>query len=179
MSLQTAAGSSARSPQPDNTQTYLTGVTLAGNTATNAGGAGGLESIGSRFSILRNTLVANNLPGNCGTNPARLITSLGNNLDSGNQCNFNAVGDQVNTNPRLGSLSLNGGPTRTMPLMGGSPAIDTADNVYCGMWDQRGFSGSVDDILSRNVDGDGDGVLTCDIGAFEYYPQVFLPMVRR
>jgi hypothetical protein len=164
---------------PDNTQTYLTGVTLAGNTATNAGSAGGLESIGSRYSILRNTLIANNTPGNCGTNPARLITSLGNNLDSGNQCNFNAIGDKVNSNPRLGSLSLNGGPTRTMPLMGGSPAIDTADSVYCGMWDQRGFSGSVNDILSRDVDGNGDGVLTCDIGAFEYYPQVFLPIVRR
>lgn len=163
----------------DNTQTYLTGVTLAGNTATNAGGAGGLESIGSRFSIIRNTIISGNTPGNCGTNPARLITSLGNNLDSGNQCNFNALGDKANTNPRLGTLSLNGGPTRTIPLYGGSPAIDAADNAYCGMWDQRGFSGSVNDILSRNVDGNGDGILTCDMGAFEYYPQVFLPMLRR
>ena len=164
---------------PDNTQTYLTGVTLANNSASNAGGAGGLESVGSRYTIVRNTLVAGNTPGNCGTNPARLITSMGYNLDSGNQYLFTAAGDKVNTNPRMGSLSFNGGSSRTIPLYGGSPAIDAADNVYCGMWDQRGFSGSVNDILSRNVDGNGDGVLTCDIGAFEYYPQVFLPMVRR
>ena len=155
---------------------HLAGQILA-DIASNS--AGGLDSIGTVIPCAQ-------YPG-CRQHSWQLrdqsgqmtILSLGNNMDSGNQCLFTAVGDKVNTNPNIGSLSFNGGFTRTVPLMGGSPAIDAADNVYCTMWDQRGFSGSVSDILSRNVDGNGDGVLTCDIGAFEYYPQVFLPIVRR
>ncbi|MCP4337350.1 MAG: hypothetical protein GY799_00340, partial [Desulfobulbaceae bacterium] len=54
--------------------------------------------------------------------------------------------------PLLGNLADNGGPTMTMALQSGSPAIDEGSASYCTLADQRG--------LSR------DGV--CDIGAFEY-----------
>lgn len=164
--------------------TWLTNVTLAANTAT--GGIGGLESKGSGSSKLRNTIVAGNAPGNCGTGYVKTITSLGNNLDSGSTCGFGSAGDKQNTDPRLKSLAFNGGFTRTVALMPGSPAIDAADNVYCGMYDQRGFSGPpVSEILSRNVDGDENGSIICDMGAFEFHPdtdsksEVFLPLIRR
>jgi hypothetical protein len=48
----------------------------------------------------------------------------------------------------------NGGPTPTVALVEGSPAIDAADNITCLATDQRGV---------RRPQGDG-----CDIGAFEF-----------
>lgn len=79
----------------------------------------------------------------------------GNNLDSGNTCNFtnNAL---TNTNPLLGSLGDNGGPTQTMALLSGSPAINVGNATICsniGNKDQRG--------VTRPL---GAG---CDIGAYE------------
>ena len=75
------------------------------------------------------------------------------------------TGDQFGTgaspvDPRLGHLENNGGPTFTMALLPGSPAIGAADPTTCGPTDQRGF------VIAH--DGDGHG---CDIGAYE----VFLP----
>jgi hypothetical protein len=40
--------------------------------------------------------------------------------------------------PRLGPLQNNGGPTLTMALLPGSPAIDAGDNTDAPPWDQRG-----------------------------------------
>ena len=60
-----------------------------------------------------------------------------------------------------------------MALRPGSPAIDAADNVYCGYYDQRGFSGPpLDGMVSRPVDGDANGSIICDMGAFEYHPDI-------
>ena len=56
-------------------------------------------------------------------------------------------------NPLLGSLANNGGPTQTMALLAGSPAIDAGNGTTCLTTDQRGVlrpQGAV-----------------CDIGAFE------------
>ena len=143
----------------NNATAWINSVTLAGNSA--AGGIGGLESKGSGGSQVRNSIIANNLPDNCGTGYTKTITSNGNNLESSNQCNLGAAGDKVNTNPRLLALKWNGGFSRTMALQSGSPAIDAADNVYCGYYDQRGFSGPpVDGMVSRPVDGDANGSIT-------------------
>ena len=62
----------------------------------------------------------------------------------------------------MGPLGDYGGPTWTMPLLPGSPAIDAGDPniVDPPATDQRGFE--------RIVDGDGIGVARIDIGAFEY-----------
>ena len=46
--------------------------------------------------------------------------------------------------------------------MEGSPAIDAGDNDACPNNDQRGGI--------RPADGDEDGELICDIGAFELFP---------
>jgi CSLREA domain-containing protein len=54
-------------------------------------------------------------------------------------------------NPRIGSLSTNGGPTRTHALLTGSPAIDAASSADCPARDQRGVArpqGSACDIGS-------------------------------
>jgi alpha-tubulin suppressor-like RCC1 family protein len=63
-------------------------------------------------------------------------------------CRASVTGD-----PLLGPLDDNGGPTRTMALLTGSPAVDAGDDAYCPATDQRG--------VSRPLG------LRCDIGAFE------------
>src|SRR5262249_60736280 len=58
-----------------------------------------------------------------------------------------------NSNPLLGPLQDNGGPTPTMALLPGSPALDAGCNSNAPATDQRGFA--------RIANG------TIDIGAFE------------
>ena len=46
--------------------------------------------------------------------------------------------DLINTDPLLGPLANNGGPTQTMALLPGSPAIDAGVTVAGVTTDQRG-----------------------------------------
>lgn len=67
----------------------------------------------------------------------------------------------------LGPLTDNGGPTQTMGLMGGSPAIDAGNPAGCD--DGSGGLLSVDQrAYAREVDGDGNLTAIADIGAFEF-----------
>jgi hypothetical protein len=69
------------------------------------------------------------------------ITSLGYNLSNDEGGGFLiSPGDQVNTDPLLGPLQDNGGPTFTHELLPGSPAIDTGDPGLTPppFYDQRG-----------------------------------------
>lgn len=77
----------------------------------------------------------------------------GHNLDSDGSCDFGGAGNISGADPMLGALADNGGPTYTMALLAGSPAIDAGTNSGCPATDQRG--------VSRPVNG------TCDIGAYE------------
>jgi hypothetical protein len=54
---------------------------------------------------------------------------------------LNGPGDQINTDPMLGPLQNNGGPTLTHALLPGSQAIDTGDPSFAPppFTDQRGF----------------------------------------
>jgi predicted outer membrane repeat protein len=149
----------------------LTNATI---TANRAGAAGGIDHQGSSLTAV-NSIIADNTASvapNCGGN----ITSLGHNLSSDSACQFDKTGDLQNTDPLLGPLADNGGPTNTHALGAGSPAIDAGDDSVCGSSDQRGWS--------RSVDGDGDGSAICDIGAYEYgaIPTAFtlyLPLILR
>jgi hypothetical protein len=123
-----------------------------GNGPTYGGGIYGGPSI-------RNSIVANNTGGNCYGTPA----SKGFNLSSDGTCQFKSKGDLNNTNPKLGPLQNNGGPTQTQALLPSSPAIDagnpkgcTDGNRHLLKTDQRGEP--------RPDKEDKSG---CDMGAYE------------
>ncbi|HEX9117201.1 MAG TPA: choice-of-anchor Q domain-containing protein, partial [Anaerolineae bacterium] len=151
---------------------YLTGGTadllndtLAGNSAGQGGNLHAAAAV-----TLKNTLLAGGSPNNCDA----AATSQGHNLETANTCGLQtASGDLVNVaNPGLGALAANGGPTQTIALLSGSPAIDAGTNTGCPPTDQRG--------VIRPQDGNGDGVPICDIGAFEAsQPKLYLPLIRR
>ncbi|MEX1253946.1 MAG: choice-of-anchor Q domain-containing protein [Dehalococcoidia bacterium] len=138
------------------TSAELTNVTVTDNSSESGGGIYTGDDV-----TLANTIVAANSPENClvDLKPTGDLTSLGHNLEDTDTCNLTATGDQPNTDPVLGALADNGGPTQTHALVGGSSAIDTADDGACPDADQRG--------VARPQDGDDDGTAVCDIGAFE------------
>ena len=81
------------------------------------------------------------------------VTSNGYNLSSDDGGGLlNGPGDQINTDPMLGPLQDNGGPTLTYALLPGSPAIDAGDPNFIPppFYDQRGspfvrvFNGRID-----------------------------------
>jgi|ERR1700674_474476 len=130
--------------------------TLSGNRALGphpeGGGIGGTAT-------LQNSIVANNQAGNCnGT-----ITSNGYNLSSDGTCNFNNTGDLNNTDPKLGQLGNYGGPTQTMPLLSGSPAIDVGNPSGCT--DGNGHLLKTDQRGKPRPDKEDTG--GCDMGAYE------------
>lgn len=157
--------------------TVLTNTTFSGNTATNSGGAiydqdggpyansialayvtivsntSGIVHVSADGISLLGTLIVGSTTGpNC-AGPS--IADLGYNLDSGTSCGLTKPTDLSNTNPLIGPLANNGGPTMTMALLTGSPAIDHGGTRAqgCPATDQRGVT---------RPQG-----LACDIGAFE------------
>lgn len=112
----------------------ITATTIAGNRAVGPGATGGGIVDGSRW-ILTATILADNQGGNCDPR----VRDGGFNLDTGRSCGFTKRA--IHANPRLGPLAANGGPTQTMGLLPGSPAINWvgAQRASCrGTIDQRG-----------------------------------------
>jgi hypothetical protein len=70
-------------------------------------------------------------------------------------------GGETFPDPKLGPLADNGGPTLTMALLPGSPAIDAGNTSLAPTTDQRGFPRPAG--------------LAADIGAFEYGSVVLWP----
>ncbi|HMG33209.1 MAG TPA: choice-of-anchor Q domain-containing protein [Blastocatellia bacterium] len=160
----------------------------AGNTGVNQGGAskparlvaegaGGGIRVGPAAVTLENTIIAGNTAANGlgdttgaptpGPNVDGAITSNGHNLlgVATDATGFTGPGDQTGANPMLMALADNGGPTQTMALTTGSPAIDAG--VAAGaMFDQRGRFRTFDDPAVNNA-ATSDGT---DIGAFELQP---------
>jgi CSLREA domain-containing protein len=99
----------------------ITNSTFSGNSANSGIGAGISNNTGVGV-ILHNTILANSASGgNC----YGAITDGGNNIDDGVTCGWgSASGSKSNTDPLLGALADNGGPTQTFALLTGSPAID-------------------------------------------------------
>jgi hypothetical protein len=89
------------------------------------------------------------------SNDGGTVTSHGHNLSSdGAEGVLTAATDRVDTDPMLGPLQDNGGPTFTHELLAGSPAIDAVPiGDSCSSEDQRG--------VPRPQGA------ACDIGAFE------------
>ncbi|MBE7471159.1 MAG: hypothetical protein DPW09_23600 [Anaerolineae bacterium] len=136
-------------------------VTVANNTATF--GAGVYNEAGAGAMNLRNTLLTNNLTGNCDGD----VDSLGHNLSSDTNCaNFNQTGDQQNASLPLGPLGYYAGPTLTRPPLSGNPAINGGICVGGVTTDQR--------RLNRPYGS------TCDVGAVEVQPlPVYTPVVLK
>jgi CSLREA domain-containing protein len=128
----------------------LHSVTVAGNIADGTSSRGGnLES--SEAAHLLNSIVAKG-KATTGANCDGAIKSSAHDLEDKNTCGFDGRGDLVNKNPRLRRLAQNGGPTTTMALRRGSPAINHASPKTSPKHDQRGFKRG----------------LKPDIGAFEF-----------
>jgi hypothetical protein len=108
---------------------------------------------------LQDTIVAWNSNGNCGVS----VNSNGYNLSSDNTCDFNNTGDLNNTDPKLGSLGNYGGPTQTIPLLTGSPAIDAGNPSGCP--DGNGHLLKTDQRGKPRPDKEDSG--GCDMGAYE------------
>jgi predicted outer membrane repeat protein len=147
----------------------LVNVTMNANHADTAGG---ILRAGSTSTTLKNTIVANSRDRNDTSDSLECdgpsITSLGNNIISDGSCFAGLPSDQKNTDPLLGPLADNGGPTLTFVPQAGSPAINTGSNTGCPATDQRGASRPFGPA--------------CDVGAVEYGanpPSLWLPVVTR
>lgn len=108
--------------------------------------------------VAGNTIVADNFVGSarqdCALTDTRPTTNQ--DLSSDASCRFGDPGSLQNTEPGLGSLGANGGPTDTRKPLVGSAALDHGANGGCPSTDQRGV---------RRPQGG-----LCDIGAVELAP---------
>jgi hypothetical protein len=145
----------------------LANATVVGNSASAAPG-GGIYADGNTVTA-QNSIVASNTAANGGKDcdgSSPTFTSMGYNLeDSPDSCSFTATGDQVvpAANLHLGSLANNGGPTMTVALLAGSPAIDAGNPAGC-------FDSSGDPLATDQRGLPRPVGLTCDIGAYEFSP---------
>jgi hypothetical protein len=100
---------------------------LAMSNITVSGNGGGVDTQFSQSAVIQNSILADN-----GTNCKGSMTSKGYNLSSDSTCSLNDPGDLNNTDPKLSTLGYYGGPTQTIQLLSGSPAIDAGmDFLRC------------------------------------------------
>lgn len=136
---------------------HLDNATVAYNAAdadNSGGGSGGgmFQSSDANFSIEDIVLAANTV-GMSGMGEACSGMFLGSGLISGGTATCTIGGDFV-ADAKIGPLAKNGGPTQTIALLPGSPAIDRPNPFDCPQRDQRGEL--------RDVN--------CDSGSFERTP---------
>jgi predicted outer membrane repeat protein len=120
--------------------------TIAGNLASNASGlGGGIRRTGATGSVtLNSTIVADNTANGAGGDDIHATNATaiagGNNLvEDVSAGNFTLDGTNITgVDPLLSALAANGGPTETIALKAGSPALDQGSNVLGLTEDQRG-----------------------------------------
>jgi hypothetical protein len=121
--------------------TALTDCTVSGNIA--AGDGGGLDNASGTCTLV-NTIVANNMANSGGPDAFGTFASLGYNLIGETDGSSGWVGSDLTgtlaqpLDPLLAPLGDNGGPTQTMALLPGSPAIDAGTSIGAPAADQRG-----------------------------------------
>lgn len=138
--------------RPTSPYTYSpTSIYLYNSTLDYPGGVA-LDIHSASTVVLANTIVH----GDCrAMSTGAIVESRGGNLESpGHTCGLLHFTDQDDVaDPLLGVFGSYGGPTMTMPLLLGSPALNSGNNTFCAPVDQRS--------APRN-----DGA--CDVGAYEY-----------
>ncbi|MEA2682966.1 MAG: hypothetical protein QOK05_1294 [Chloroflexota bacterium] len=143
----------------------LTNVTLNHNTAAGTDAGANIEVYDGGTATFKNSIAANPVTdANCVIDSGGTLTSQGSNLEfPGSSCGFTGTADLQNTDPQLGPLQDNGGPTKTQALLAGSHAIDAVATANCPppATDQRG--------ITRPQNG------KCDIGSFEVLAAVASP----
>jgi hypothetical protein len=112
----------------------LTNVTISGNSA--ASGGGGLGDYGT-VTLINVTVGGNIGVGlfNVSTGPLSMTNTI---IDNYVGNNFTGSNNLINVNPLLSSLGDYGGPTATMALLPGSPAISGGTATGAPAFDQRG-----------------------------------------
>ncbi len=146
-------------------------VTIAENSATTSNAGGGLDVTGGTVNLY-NTIVAENtfststtasdIAGNVSTSSSYNLIGTGGSGGLTDSVNNNLVGRAAD----LGPLGFYGGPTQTIPLLTGSPAIDAGGNLITGITvptsDERdALRGGTTGLTGLNAG------LRVDIGAFE------------
>jgi N-acetylneuraminic acid mutarotase len=149
--------------------------TFVGSIILNNSTISGNESYGARNQAgnvtLQNTILAGNgTDGDCYNDPSYsgTVISQGYNLiGKAENCTLTNT-DLISVDPLLGAFLPEQG---YYPLLPGSPAIDAGNPSGCIdqngnllVTDQRG--------VSRPQDGNGDGIATCDMGAYEFVSPV-------
>jgi uncharacterized repeat protein (TIGR02543 family) len=180
----------------------ITNTTLSDNTAATGAGVHGIGTSGMAKVTITNSTLSKNSPSGAGillqdasltvgntifntTSPGTnisalgtsLVTSIGYNLSSDGFAGFlTNASDQINTDPILGPLKNNGGPTKSRAPLSNSPAIDRGKDLgpigpsYAATGiDQRGSVRPVtyDGSIVPPAGGDRS-----DIGAVELPPGV-------
>jgi hypothetical protein len=152
--------------------------TIFSNTSIPAGGSlTNVIGYATTKTFLKNSIIAGDSSGTSCGGATDQLTSLGYNLSDDSSCSPTVTTDLTNTNPMLGGLQNNGGPTLTYLPASNSPAVDSGDPNGCSddlgnvlAYDQRGFPR----VYSGNA--------RCDIGAVEVWRPTnfaYLPAVRR
>jgi hypothetical protein len=141
---------------------HVANSTLSGNSAVSGGGI-----YNDQFQYFSSAVEISNAILNAGAlgenifNNGGTVTSDGYNLSSDDGGGYlTGPGDQINTDPLLGPLQDNGGPTLTHMPLPGSPAIDAGDPNFTPppFYDQRG------PCFVRVFHG------RIDVGSFEWQP---------
>jgi len=145
-------------------QLTVVSSTFVDNTSLNGTGAAIDNDGGAANASIKNTIIATTTSDENCLAQGNLITDKGHNIDSGASCGFSRTHVSLSsTDPQLDPAGLadNGGPTQTVAVESGSPAINAGDEGACkaapvkGV-DQRGFARP------------GTGSTSCTIGAYEF-----------
>ena len=129
----------------------VTNCTLSGNTATSKGG--GILNTGTLN--IANTIIANSTSGgDYASNGGTIVTNLNNLVEDASITDASSTSPgsgNISGDPLLGPLANNGGPTLTLALLPGSPAIAAGDATISNAppingLDQRGVTRITSDI---------------------------------
>jgi hypothetical protein len=152
------------SNQGGNATVEILNSTFSGNSADFDGGS--IHNTGKAIIDLADTILEAGDSGGNIFNNGGTVTSHGFNLSNDDAGGYlTGPGDQINTDPLLGPLQNNGGPTFTHALLPGSPAIDAGDPNFTPppLFDQRGagyprvVNGRID---KGSFEGQSDGTPT-------------------